>query len=322
MLAITHQAQANQFDITANSNQPTKRVAQLGTPLLPADSTTTPPVINNGNNVNAAQVKPTCVDLIKKYNDIIQSSAKASDLRLAYWGRAGCNYRLGRFQFTLDDYNFMLQKNWIGKKDMAMFYNNRGNAYFNLKSYGPAISNYTQAIGEKPNAVYYLNRGNAHQASGDYENAMQDYNKAISIDPNQADSYANRGNLYLNSDKNDLAMADYNRALNLGNLQGLRPATVYFYRGLSNVALNKNDDAMNDFNRAISLDQKNADSYIERGKLLIKNNQALLAIDDFNKAINLNKNFALAYQLRGLAKKSVGQNGDNDLQTAEQLKKQ
>ena len=292
-------------------------VAQLVLPNKKMTITTALPTPNTNGTVGKAG---NCTDLINTYNETILSSQNVNEIRLAYWRRAGCNYRLRRFQLSLDDYNFMLQKNWIGKNDMANFYNSRGNIYFNLKSFSLAITNYNMAIAEKPSAVYYLNRGNANQAAANYTSALKDYSTAISLNPNQADAYANRGNLYLNSEKSDLALADYDRALNLGNVQGLPVATVYFYRGLSHLAVENSTAAMNDFNRAISLDQKNPDAFVERGKLLIQANKPDLALDDFTKAIALNKDFALAYQLRGLAKKSVGQNGDDDLDTAEKLK--
>ncbi len=270
----------------------------------------------------------TCATLMDKYNQTIQSgsrlvaNANQNELRYAYWGRANCNYRLGRFQQSLDDLNFMLDKNWVGKYDLADFYNNRGNVFFKLKNYNQAIANYTLAINgdKKAKALFYLNRGNSYQVMGDYEKALKDYNQGLTLAPNQADIYANRGNIYLNNEQNDLAWADYTKALNLGNLQGLAPATIYLYRGIAGAALTKQEDALNDFNRSLGLNQTNPDTYVERGKLLIKMNKTSEAVEDFTKAIELDKTLLIAYQLRGLAKKSLGLNGEDDLETAQKLK--
>ncbi len=62
---------------------------------------------------------------------------------------------------------------------------NRGAALLQLRSYGPAITAFTEALGLGVQEPYkaYFNRGAAREALGDLRGAYEDYNTALDIYP-------------------------------------------------------------------------------------------------------------------------------------------
>jgi tetratricopeptide (TPR) repeat protein len=61
-------------------------------------------------------------------------------------------------------------------------------------------------------ALAYDNRGNAYLAKGDNDRAVADYDEAIRLYPEYAFAYNGRGNAYQGKRDNDRAKGDYNRA--------------------------------------------------------------------------------------------------------------
>ena len=75
-----------------------------------------------------------------------------------------------------EDYTQAIQinQNWGNPSGtyfgLSTAYNNRGNAYYDLKDYQKAIADYTKAIELKPDyATAYYNRGSAHDDLKDYQ---------------------------------------------------------------------------------------------------------------------------------------------------------
>ena len=65
------------------------------------------------------------------------------------------------------------------KPDLALAYNNRGNAYDELGQSDKAIADYTEAIRIKPDyAVGYSYRGRAHRELGNLVKAKADFARA------------------------------------------------------------------------------------------------------------------------------------------------
>jgi tetratricopeptide (TPR) repeat protein len=67
-------------------------------------------------------------------------------------------------------------------QNLAIAFNNRGNAYLDKRDYDRAIKDYDEAIRLDPNDdLYFGNRGDAFRITGQYERAIADYRKALSL---------------------------------------------------------------------------------------------------------------------------------------------
>jgi tetratricopeptide (TPR) repeat protein len=77
--------------------------------------------------------------------------------------------------------------------DLALVFNNRGFAYYNLRRYDRAIQDYDQAVKLNPNyADAFNNRGDAYSDEGQSDRAIQDYDQAIKLNPNYSVAIKNR----------------------------------------------------------------------------------------------------------------------------------
>jgi len=110
----------------------------------------------------------------------------------------------------------------IAKKPAAEDYNNRGNAYRDMRQYKMAMQDYNKAISIKPDFYKaYNNRGNVYFDQKNYQMAIKDYNKAISLNRSYRYAYLNRGLAYHEIKNNSLACKDLQRACQLGDCDGL-----------------------------------------------------------------------------------------------------
>ena len=164
--------------------------------------------------------------------------------------------------------------------------------------YDKAIRHYTEAIDLKPEiAIIYNNRGNAYAGNGNFDAAIGDYSKAIDLSPEDANAYYNRGTAYRRIGKINEAIEDHSKAIEL------KPDYVIAYdsRGVDYYYEGRFDIAIQDFNKAIELNSKYAHAYNNRGTAYSKKGDLYIAIQDYSKAIELNPNFASAYSHRGEA---------------------
>jgi tetratricopeptide (TPR) repeat protein len=186
----------------------------------------------------------------------------------------------------------------VARKKLAMIYNNRGNAYSELRRHEEAIEDYIKAIALDPKcAKAYCNRGSAHYEINQHEEAIEDYNKAIVLGLEYLEAYNNRGIAYCKLNKLEKAIEDFNTVIEIN--PEYTPA--YSNRGAAYLELKQHEKALEDCNKAIELDPEDPEAYNIRGSAYRKSNQHEKAIDDYNKAIEHNPNFAGAYNNRGLA---------------------
>lgn len=112
---------------------------------------------------------------------------------VAYLTRGNAYARQGELDRAIDDFTKAIRRNSRG---LAAYYN-RGNAYFAQENFDQAIVNYSQAISLQPGHVLsYNGRGNAYLAKGETERAIAEYNKALEIDPNNNQAAQNRALAY------------------------------------------------------------------------------------------------------------------------------
>jgi hypothetical protein len=130
-------------------------------------------------------------------------------------------WKKGRFTKPNQAINYLnkaIEKN----PKFAEAYNNRGNAYRDLKQLQKAFADYNQAIRLKPNYVQaYNNRGNIYYDLQKYKLAVNDYNKSISLKPDFRLAYLNRGLAYHKLKSRTLACKDLQKACQLGDCDGL-----------------------------------------------------------------------------------------------------
>ena len=139
------------------------------------------------------------------------------------------------------------------KPDLAVAYNDRGNAKAVLGRRDEAIADYDEAIRLKPDyAMPYNNRGIEKVALGRRDEAIADYDEAIRLKPDFAIAYNNRGVEKAVLGRRDEAIADYDEAIRLEP----DDAEAYHNRGTEKAALGLKDEAQRDFETALDLARK------------------------------------------------------------------
>jgi Tfp pilus assembly protein PilF len=102
------------------------------------------------------------------------------------------------------------------RPDYAEAYNNRGNAFKELKRFEEALAAFDAAIAIKPsNAESYVNRGTVLQELKLLDEALASYDHAIALKPASAEAQNNRGNVLKELNRFEEALASYDRALHL-----------------------------------------------------------------------------------------------------------
>lgn len=167
----------------------------------------------------------------------------------------------------------------------------------NAGEYAAAIELFDEAIALEPdNAVYYTERGRAYYFSGALKTALADYETALALEPS-ATAYNARGVVYDDQGDRAAAMADYEAAI------ALDPTFPYpfFNLALAHLAQGAPEEALANFDAALVADPNYVGAYQERGKLYDTMGEYTRAIEDFDAALALDPNFAPAYVDRGNA---------------------
>jgi tetratricopeptide (TPR) repeat protein len=193
----------------------------------------------------------------------------------------------------------------IIKKDPqnASAYFQRANVYQELKEWGLAIGDYSQAILLNGNyTAAYHNRGFVHQTLGQYDKAIEDYGEAIRTDPQHMISYNNRGNVYKEIGALSHAIDDYSRAIQLN------PDTdgVYFNRGIAYHILGHYQSAIADYSMEIHRNPADAESYNNRGNAYQKLGMLQQAKTDYQKVVEIDPQAAYAYFNMGITERFIG----------------
>lgn len=103
------------------------------------------------------------------------------------------------------------------KPDLAEAYNNRGNAYSDIKQYERAIEDYNEVIRLQPNFSYaYYNRGLTYSDLGRHQQAVEDFNTVIRLNPDEINAYYNRAAAYFRLGDKEAGCRDAQKACDLG----------------------------------------------------------------------------------------------------------
>ncbi|MEO5612758.1 MAG: tetratricopeptide repeat protein [Sphingomicrobium sp.] len=97
--------------------------------------------------------------------------------------------------------------------NLALIFNNRGNAYDDQNDFAHAIADYDQSIRyDAQNPMAYMNRGLSYSYQHDYGHAIADLNEAIRLNPQYAKAYLARGRTERSQGKTAEGDADIARA--------------------------------------------------------------------------------------------------------------
>lgn len=192
-----------------------------------------------------------------------------------------------------------------GSPELAPSYYNLGNVLYCQGDVEAAAEAYRRAIGlagdRVERALAYKGLGDAFYATNQIDSAIEVYREAIQIDPNYATAYLALGNaLYTQRQPDQLeeAAAAYRRAteLNRGNVQA--------WVGLGNVLddlghLTEDSQtlatAIDAYQQAIALDPNYAQTYVELGIALSRQNRFEEAQEAYQQAIDINPAYPVAY---------------------------
>ena len=121
------------------------------------------------------------------------------------------------------------------------------------------------------------------RAHPEIENALSRINAQLAAAPADADLYVARGELYSRHEEWLMAEANYQLARELAPLHPRLP----FLQGVVELASGRAADALAHFNFALTLDPRNADALVFRGRARVTLGDSQTAVTDFDAALGL-----------------------------------
>ena len=173
-----------------------------------------------------------------------------------------------------------------------------GNAFWDKRKTGEAISHYKMAIELNPNYVTaYNDLGNALSAERKIEEAISHYKMAIEIKPDYADAHYNLGTVLFNAKMTEEAIDYFKEAIRV------QPDYAKAYNSLGNAlsAEGKIEEAISHYKMAIELKPDFVNAHFNLGTVLFNAKMTEEAIDFFKEAIRVQPDFALAHNNLGSA---------------------
>ncbi len=217
----------------------------------------------------------------KKYEQAIEFYNKALKMEQnleAIVNRWNCFYELGNYKnIILEKMSVVSQFNDIRLWDLA------AKAEYKVGMYKEALRDTDRSLKIAPKTETYVLIAEIYEKMKEYRKAILNYTIAIDIEKenvgfiakqNLKNFYSKRSELYMLINRNDLAQAD----------KGYFSAIAGSYQ---------NAVAIEEFTKSLNIKQ-NAEVYIGRGELKLKNQDYKEALADFNKALKI-KQSATAY---------------------------
>ncbi|NER51591.1 MAG: serine protease [Symploca sp. SIO1B1] len=155
-----------------------------------------------------------------KYQEAIESLDKAiqedsKDFFPLWRLRGWVLYSQQEYQAALESFEKLLALDPQSQTQDFALHLLRGLSLRGLGRYQEATVAYTQAIAINPHPWAYNNRGNAYYDLKNYQKALSDYSNAIELDPNFAAAYETRGQAYCQIGDEQTALRDFQQAAEL-----------------------------------------------------------------------------------------------------------
>ncbi len=152
------------------------------------------------------------------------------------------------------------------------------------------------------NAALYVERGDLYFLMRDFEPAIEDYSSAIALDPSLDQPWFGRGMARGRLGYIDEGIAD----LSVYIKRNPDSSLAYTKRGVRYLWKGDSENASRDFNKAIALDPNNAEAHDDLGVILAQQKDYKAAITHFTRTISIDPsyqkghhNLAMAYYLSG-----------------------
>ncbi len=198
-------------------------------------------------------------------------------------------------------------------------YNGRGQAYFMLKRYEEAYSDFDNAI--KAGIVtprLFLNRGKCHVILNRPKEAVPDLARSIELEPRNPETYYFKGIAESQTGNPDQALSDYNKAL---ELQPSYP-DVLVNRALLFANQKRYDEAIADYTTVVTSNPNVAMAWNNRAAAYLTIGQYDKGLEDVNRALQINPNYSIAYRTRASIYRGMGQMAQAEADMARSLQLQ
>lgn len=237
-------------------------------------------------------------------------------------------HRRGNFAEAVKLYTLDIDSDRNTDDDLAVVYNNRGNALADMGELDKALADYSKALELKTKyAMAYFNRAAAHEKKGNHDAAVADYDMAQRLDPRWASVYMARSFTYERMGRLDLAVNDLesHQSLRPGNKRGAErlkrlrallaasraasgpgsptDAPAIVKAGLAAHQKGDYDQAIKFFTEALTAKRNSpatlAEAYFGRARSYVRKGQPDKAVSDYTRAAALTPRQAKPFLHRG-----------------------
>lgn len=198
----------------------------------------------------------------------------------AYNGRGQAYFMVKKFPQAFSDFDNAIKAGIITPK----LFLNRGKCHVILNRPAEAIPDLARSIELEPkNEETYYFKAVAEEKTGNTEQAVADYSKAIALRSGYIEALVNRGLLYAKAQRNEEAIADYSAAL----AANPNIALALNNRAAAYINLRRFEEALADVNRAVEVQPNYARAYLTRAQIYNTLGKADLAAADMARAAQL-----------------------------------
>jgi serine/threonine protein kinase/tetratricopeptide (TPR) repeat protein len=191
------------------------------------------------------------------------------------------------------------------RSEFVWLYLLRGFAQTELKAFAAADADFQKAaqmpLDDDARYVLLVQRGVLRVRQGRPGDAVADLKAAIVRKPKAYQAYANLAYAYRDLKQLDLALAELDHAVQL------EPTLAHLFRLRARLHLERQEPtlALQDFTQSIQHEQASSpylpDDHVDRGWLLLRDQQYTAALASFDAALHLRRDHALAQRLRSEA---------------------
>ena len=183
-------------------------------------------------------------------------------------------------------------------------YSDRGYLKAVLGAYDESLKDLFTVIKLNPkNHTGYHDIGTVYMYQEEYDKALEYLNKAIEINPLYVDSYINMADVYIyKTNRFEDAFNTLDKAIDAG----IQSPLIHRNKARFFSALSQNDLAIIEYSTAITLDNSDAQLYLERGYTYRAVQDYEKAIADFTAGIKTAKEKAPFYIARGISYRDLG----------------